>query len=92
MDASKVLKTARQINPDNQILYCLAGDIQSELGSIAFKGKNYSSAKSKYRKAIEEYKNALKGDEVEWITYAQKAIERVKIELKKIKEAEWWDR
>ncbi len=91
-DAIKVLKVAKQIDPNNQILYCLAGDVQSDLGSIAFKSKNYSSAKSRYNKAVEEYKNALTGSESEWITYSQKAIKRAKIELKKIKEAEWWDR
>jgi tetratricopeptide (TPR) repeat protein len=88
--AKELLKVARRMDPENQILYCLAGDVYSELGNAAFQGKNFGAAMSHYEKAIREYKYALKGGIQEWITYAQKAIKRTEAKFKKAKEEKFW--
>ncbi|MBI4723043.1 MAG: tetratricopeptide repeat protein [Candidatus Stahlbacteria bacterium] len=91
-DASKYLRLAKQIAPNNTIIHCLAGDIEAEWGDIEFNNKKFSSAIPKYELAMKEYNSALKGDNKEWATYSQKAIERTRAKLKKTKEEEWWDR
>jgi tetratricopeptide (TPR) repeat protein len=90
-EANELLKTARRVDPENQILYCLAGDVWSEFGNAAFQGKNYGAAMSHYEKAIREYRHALKGGIQEWITYAQKAIKRTEAKFKKAKEEKFWN-
>ncbi|MDD2889380.1 MAG: tetratricopeptide repeat protein [bacterium] len=89
-EATRYLQKARLISPDNQILHCLAGDIQFQSAIIASKNKNLEGSENGYQGALNEYRLALNGEAPEWQAYAKKYIKQVEDRLKEVKKEIWW--
>ena len=88
--ADQLLKTALQINPDDQLLHYLSGTVLVNKGDELFNRKEYSASISNYNKAIVEYKLVIKGDDLSLADNAKKAIKSVESKLKRAKEEKWW--
>ncbi len=96
IDTAKVyLDKAFSVNPGNQILLCLAGDIHFKLAQNYYKSdkaSDWEKGVEECKKATEFYEKAKTGKDSKWSDYATKAIESVKKLRKKLEDKLWWEK
>jgi len=90
--ADEFLGTIKRTSPDKQQVHYLSGTILTKKADKLFEQKEYEGAIANYNKAIEEYKLVFKGEDLNLVDSAKKAIKSTETKLKRAEEEKWWHR